>query len=78
MTEEDIEVDIEITKPSRADRWKRSVAARLRRQVARFAQSAHSHKEDAESQERLKAKRLIEKQKKTKRKKVVDSEYQSV
>ena len=70
MTEED--VDIEIEKPSRAERWKRSVAARLRRQVAKFAKSAHSRKEEQEAQERLHAKQLLEKQKEQKRKKVVE------
>jgi hypothetical protein len=74
MTDE--EVDIHIEKPSRAERWKRSIAARLRRQVAKFARTAHSQKEDQEAQDRLQAKRLLEKQKKQKRKKVVDTETQ--
>jgi hypothetical protein len=76
MVEEDISIKIE--KPSRADRWKRSVTARLRRQIARFAKAAHSQKDDTEAQERLQAKRLLEKQKKQKRKKVVVSEHQTV
>ena len=78
MTDEEIDIDIEISKPSRADRWKRSVAARMRRQLARIAQMAHSQKDDLEAQERLRAKRLLEKQKKQKRKKVVASEHQLV
>lgn len=76
MTDE--EVDIHIEKPSRAERWKRSVAARLRRQLSKFARVAHSQKEEHEAQERLRAKRLLEKQKKQKRKKVVASEHQTV
>jgi hypothetical protein len=68
--EEDIDVKIE--KPSRATRWKRSVAARLRRQISKFAKSAHLRKEEDEALERIKAKHLLEKQKKQKRKKPVD------
>lgn len=64
--EDDVEIKIE--KPSRAERWKRSVAARMRRQLSKFAQSAHLQKEEQESMERFKAKRLLEKQKKKKRK----------
>ena len=48
MEDEDIVVET-IEKPSRADRWKRSLAARMRRQVAKFAKAAHSYKEDQES-----------------------------
>lgn len=76
MTDEDI--DIHIEKPSRAERWKRSVTARLRRQMAKFAKNAHSQKEDQEAQERLRAKRLLEKQKKQKRKMMVDNRAESV
>ena len=68
--EEDIEIHIE--KPSRAERWKRSIAARFRRQIAKFAKSARLQKEENEAMERLRAKRLLEKQKKQKRKKTVD------
>jgi hypothetical protein len=68
--EEDIEIHIE--KPSRAERWKRSVAARFRRQIAKFAKSAHLQKDENEAMERLRAKKLLEKQKKQKRKKTVD------
>lgn len=64
--EDDVEIKIE--KPSRAERWKRSVAARMRRQLSKFARSAHLQKEEQESMERFKAKRLLEKQKKKKRK----------
>lgn len=68
--EDDISIHIE--KPSRAERWKRSVTARLRRQVAKFAKSSHLRKEEDEAMERLRAKQLLEKQKKQKRKKTVD------
>ena len=62
--EEDIEIRIE--KPSRAERWKRSIAARLRRKTSKFAKNAHIQKEEDEAMERLKAKKLLEKQKKNK------------
>lgn len=64
--EDDIEIKIE--KPSRAERWKRSVTARLRRQISKFAKTAHMQKEEDESMARLRAKKLLEKQKKQKRK----------
>jgi len=65
--EDDIEIHIE--KPSRAERWKRSIAARLRRNTSKFAMTAHLKKEEDEAMERLKAKQLLEKQKKQSRKK---------
>ena len=74
--EDDIEIHIE--KPSRAERWKRSVAARLRRQLAKFAKTSHLRKEEDEAMERLRAKKLLEQQKKQKRKKVVDTRRESV
>jgi hypothetical protein len=77
-TVEDDDIEISIEKPSRATRWKRSVAARLRRQVAKFAKSAHIQKEEDESMARLRAKKLLEKQKKQKRNKVVDNSVESV
>ena len=67
-----IEPEIElpfIEKPSRATRWKRSLAARLRRQMSKFAKSAHLQKDENEAMERLRAKKLLEKQKKQKRQK---------
>lgn len=67
-TVEDV-VEIQIDKPSRAERWKRSVAARLRRQIAKFAKTSHLRKEEDEAMERLRAKQLLEKQKKQRRKK---------
>ncbi len=73
--EEDI--DIKIEKPSRATRWKRSIAARLRRQVAKFAKSAHLQKEEEDALARIRAKKLLEKQKKQKRKKVDVSQNQT-
>jgi hypothetical protein len=69
--EDDIEIRIE--KPSRAERWKRSVAARFRRQISKFAKTSHLQKEEDDAMERLRAKRLLEQQKKQKRKKVVDT-----
>lgn len=73
VTEHENDVDIRIEKPSRAERWRRSVTARLRRQVAKFAKSSHLHKEQEDAMERLRAKTLLEKQKKQKRKKTVDT-----
>lgn len=64
--EDDIEIKIE--KPSRAERWKRSITARLRRQMSKFAKTAHMQKEEDESMARLRAKKLLENQKKQKRK----------
>jgi hypothetical protein len=63
--EEDININLE--KPSRATRWKRSLSARLRRQLSKFAKSAHIQKEDEEAIARVKAKKLLEQQKKQKR-----------
>lgn len=74
--ENDIEIHIE--KPSRATRWKRSIAARLRRQVSRFAKSAHLQKDEEDALVRIRAKKLLEKQKKQKRNKVVDNRMESV
>ena len=69
--EDDIEIKIE--KPSHAERWKRSVAARMRRQFSKFAKTAHLQKDEEEAVRRLRAKKLLEKQKKQKRQKVVDT-----
>jgi len=66
--EEDIEIKIE--KPSRAERWKRSVTARLRRQAAKFAKLSHIQKDEEDALIRIKAKRTLEKQKKQKRNKI--------
>lgn len=60
--EDDIEIKIE--RPSRAERWKRSVTARIRRQVSKFAKTTHIKKEEDESVARLRAKKLLGKQKK--------------
>lgn len=65
--EDDIEIKIE--KPSRAERWKRSVTARLRRQAAKFAKLSHIQKDEEDAIARIKAKRMLEKQKKLKRNK---------
>lgn len=72
LQEDPIEPEIEllfIEKPSRATRWKRSIAARLRRQVSKFAKSAHIQKNEEEALDRIRAKQLLEKQKKQKRRK---------
>ena len=66
---EEQDVDVVIEKPSRAKRWMKSVAARMRRKETKEALDAHSFKEDKEARERLQAKRRLEKeQKKAKRK----------
>jgi hypothetical protein len=64
-TLEDIEISIE--KPSRAERWKRSLSARMRRQLSKVVKSAQLRKEEKEAAERLEAKKLLEKQKKMKK-----------
>jgi hypothetical protein len=64
-TLEDIEISIE--KPSRAERWKRSLSARMRRQLSKVVKAAHLRKEEKEAAERLEAKKLLEKQKKMKK-----------
>lgn len=74
--EDDIEIRIE--KPSRTERWTRSLAARMRRQLSKFAKTAHLQKDEEEALDRVRAKRLMEKQKKQKRKKAVASETQMV
>jgi hypothetical protein len=72
------DVDIKLEKPSRATRWKRSIAARLRRQVSRFAKTAHLQKDEEDALARIRAKKLLEKQKKQRRNKVVDNRMESV
>jgi hypothetical protein len=74
---DDLEKDIEIRieKPSRAERWKRSVAARIRRRLSKLVKLAHIQKNDKEAMKRLRAKRLLEVQKK---KKSVDKTQESV
>jgi hypothetical protein len=69
---DDVEDDIEIKleKPSRGERWKRSVTARLRRQVAKFAKLSHIQKDEEDAMIRIRAKRTLEKQKKQKRSKI--------
>ena len=76
VDEDDIEIKLE--KPSRATRWKRSIAARLRRQLSKFAKTAHLQKDEEDAMARIRAKQLLEKQKKQKRKKVVDKQPESV
>ena len=53
-----------LEKDSRAKRWMKSAVARLRRKETKQAREAHSFKEDKDAKERLKAKRLLERQKK--------------
>lgn len=76
MDNEEADIEIHIEKPSRADRWKRSIAARLRRQASKFAKMAHLRKEEEDALERVKAKRTLEKQKKQKRNKINVSQKQ--
>lgn len=78
MQNEEDDIEIVIEKPSRATRWKRSLAARMRRQLSKFAKSAHIEKEEHDAVERIKAKKLLEQQKKQRRKKVVDKQLESV
>jgi hypothetical protein len=78
MQDEEEDLEIVIEKPSRATRWKRSLAARMRRQISKFAKSAHIEKEEHDALERVKAKKLLEQQKKQRRKKQVDNHLESV
>jgi hypothetical protein len=81
LREDTIEPEIElpfIEKPSRATRWKRSIAARLRRQLSKFAKTAHLQKDEEDALARIRAKKLLEKQKKQKRNKMVDNRMESV
>lgn len=65
----ELEVEPVVEKLSRAERILRSDSARQRRKEAKFAMEVHSLKEEKEARERLKAKRLLEKQKAKKLKK---------
>ena len=71
MLDDVVELEVEpvVEKLSRAERILRSDAARQRRKEAKHAMEVHSLKEEKESRERLKAKRLLEKQKHKKVKK---------
>jgi hypothetical protein len=51
-------------KLSRADRIKRSIAARNRRKDVKDIKEVHSFKDEKDARERLQAKRRLEKQKK--------------
>lgn len=55
-----------VEKPSRADRLKRSIAARLRRKETKHVKEVHSYKEEKDARERFQAKKRLEKQKKQK------------
>lgn len=70
--EEDIEIRIE--KPSKARRWARSFAARMRRKLSKLAKLSHMKKEDNEAMNRIRAKYLLQKQKKHKQKVDIDRE----
>lgn len=63
-----IEISIEpvIAKRSLKDRIERDESARRRRTEVKQVASMHSYKEEKDARERLKAKRLLEKQKKKK------------
>ena len=55
-------------KETRTNRWLKSAAARMRRKFVKDAKAAHLIKDDHDSLERIKAKRLLEKQKKSRKK----------
>jgi hypothetical protein len=65
MLEQETDIDVEpiIDKPSRGERIKRSISARLRRRVAKQVKQFHSIKEEKEARERLHAKRILQDQK---------------
>ena len=71
METDDIVIE-PIIKPSRANRWRRSLTARLRRQISKFAKAAHIYKEEQDSYKRFRAKKLLEKQKKNRRKQLTN------
>ena len=50
----------------------------MRRQLSKFAKSAHVEKEEQDAIARVKAKKLLEQQKKQRRKKQVDKHLESV
>lgn len=64
--ENEISVEPIIKKPSRGERIKRSIAARIRRKEVKKTKSVHSYKQEKDAQERALAKRTLEKQKKRK------------
>ena len=53
-----------IEKPSRAERIKRSISARLRRKEVKETKSIHSYKQEKDARERMRAKRTLQRQKK--------------
>lgn len=65
MLEQKTDIDVEpiIDKPSRAERIKRSIAARLRRKETKQVKRSHLFKEEKDARERLRAKRALQKQK---------------
>lgn len=65
MLELETEIDFEpiINKPSRAERIKRSIAARLRRKETKQVKQSHLAKEEKDARERLRAKRALQNQK---------------
>ena len=73
MTEEEIQIEPVIEKPSRAERILRSEAARQRRKEVKEAKTLHSYKEEKEARERLLAKRRMEKLHRQKIKKMKNS-----
>jgi len=68
MIEEDIqELDaVVVEKPSKAKRYTKSLSARQKRKETKHIKEIHSYKEEKDARERLRAKRLLEKQKKLK------------
>ena len=67
MSDEDIQLEPLIEKPSKADRILRDEAARRRRAEVKQSKSIHSFKEEKENRERLKSKRRMEKLQKRKK-----------
>jgi nitrate/TMAO reductase-like tetraheme cytochrome c subunit len=66
MQEDKIDIEIKIERPTLTDRIQRDQAARLRRKEVKEAKALHSFKEEKEARERIRAKRMIEKQKRKK------------
>lgn len=65
--EETVNLDPIIVKPSRGERLKKSIAARLRRKETKKVKHTHSFKEEKDAKERLRARRILEAQKKKSR-----------
>ena len=64
--QEEIQVEPIIEKPSMSDRIRRDIFARERRKRVKAIKMLHDYKEEKEARERIRAKRMIEKQKRKK------------